>query len=156
MYKIKAVVKFNNGEALVLNKIPIIKYERYGDMLVGLDEYCIFANCYYYQAPDNLFKAFGGDKFKIPMTDGSFVEANGQWWDGGESKFTKILGSKIIIVTISDIESLKKCYVFFGYKAVLEEYIKFRKTYTGKIYEYYEYECELISKKRAIKQKGVR
>lgn len=37
-YKIEAIVKFNDGEALVLDRFPEVKYERHGRYLFGIDE----------------------------------------------------------------------------------------------------------------------
>ena len=140
MYEIEAVVKFNDGEALVLNKYPQIKYEKHGGYLFGLDEYGIFVNVYAYERPSGSFKAFAGREFDISMVDGTFTKANGQWWDAGSDKLAEALGSKIIGVTINTKEELSKCYVFFGEKADENEYNKLRDTYSGKVYHYYEYE----------------
>lgn len=101
MYKVEAVVKFNNGEALVLNKHPQIKYERHGRYLFGLDEYGIFVNVYKYETPIGRFVAFAGREFDIPMEDGTVTKAKGQWWDAGSNELAKALGSKIISVTIN-------------------------------------------------------
>lgn len=140
-YKIEAVVKFNDGEALVLNEQPVIKYEKYGNYLFGLDQYGIFAGSYCYDSPSSSWVAFAGRKFQIPMVDGSFIEAHGQWWDGGESAFSETLGSKIINVTACTKQELENCYVFCGYKAVETEYEKLRNTYTGKVFGYWEYDA---------------
>ena len=140
MYKVIAVVKFNDREALALSENPIIKYEEYGSLLLGLDQYGIFANSYYLGHNCGSFRAFGGREFEIPMTDGTFKKAHGQYWDDGRAEFEEILGSEIIGVTIKEIHELNDCYVFYGMSAVKSEYDKLRATYTGKVYEYYEYE----------------
>jgi len=41
-YKIEALVKFNVRIAVVLDKCPVITYERHGNFLLGLDEYWVF------------------------------------------------------------------------------------------------------------------
>ena len=146
MYEIKAVVRFNDCEALVLSEKPKITYEKHGNFLFGLDKYGLFAGSYGYEAPGEKWKAFGGNKFDIPMTDGSVIKAYGQWWDNGTKDFSDALGYKIINVTAKEIEDLKRCYVFNGHKAVEEEYTNFRKTYTGEIYEYWEYDFVLRGK----------
>ncbi|HDZ27756.1 hypothetical protein LCGC14_1413340 [marine sediment metagenome] len=143
MYKIEAVVKFNQHEALVLNESPEITYERYGNALLGLDKYGIFCNSYEYETPSKGWEAFAGRKFDIHMADGTVEKAYGQWWDGGTQIFIATLGCSIINVTANEIERLKRCFVFTGYRAVEEEYDKLRETYTGKVYEYWEYDCEL-------------
>jgi len=140
MYKIEAVVKFNNSEALVLSEHPKILYERYGNYLFGLDEYGVFCDCYKYGRPSKGWEAFAGRKFKIPMTDGSFIDAHGQWWDGGAQEFAKTLGSEIISVTIRTKAELKNCYVFCGCRADKVEYLKLRSQYTGDVFGYWDYE----------------
>jgi hypothetical protein len=138
-YKIEAVVKFNSGEALVLNEKPVIKYERYGSYLFGIDQFGIFVDVYKYETPSGSFVAFAGREFDIPMVDGTFTKANGQWWDAGGDALGKALGSEIISATANTKENLEKCYVFYGYRADKEEYQKLRSTYTGKVFEYREY-----------------
>ena len=107
-YKVLAVVKFNQDEALVLDKEPVIKYENHEKYLFGLDEYGVFANSYYYDTPSTHFQAFAGRKFKIPMTDGTFIDAYGQWWDGGSKAFSEALGVNLLHVTYKTIDALKK------------------------------------------------
>jgi len=143
MYEIGAVVKFNSDEALVLSEKPVITYERYGNVLLGMDEYGVFLDSYVYKRPSDRFRAFGGRKFDIPMSDGSIIKADGQWWDAGHEEFEEKLGSKVLHVTAHEVKSLKSCYVFCGYLADQEEYEKLRKSYTGRVWEYWEYECEL-------------
>lgn len=150
MYKIEAIVSMNGGEALVLSEKPKITYEKYGNVLLGLDEHGVFAGNYIHEAPSERWKAFAGRKFDIPMSDGSIIKAERQWWDGGLNQFKEILGCNIIHATARDIVSLKNCYVFCGYSAVEEEYIKLRETYTGKIYEYREYERKIIKSRVKI------
>lgn len=143
MYKIEAIVMMNGHEAFVLSDTPRITFERHGKFLFGLDEHGVFAGSYYYQKPSKSWEAFAGRKFDIPMTDGTIEKAYGQWWDGGGSEFSEAIGGKIISVTASTLDRLKKCYVFTSYRAALEEAEKLRATYTGKIYEYWEYNAEL-------------
>ncbi len=143
MYKIEAIVMTNGHEAFVLSEWPKITYERHGNHLLGLDEHGVFANSYVYEKPGPTWKAFAGRKFDIPMTDGTVTKACGQWWDGGSSAFTEALGCEIISVTAREITALRQCYVFCGLRAVAEELAILRKTYTGKIYEYWEYDCAL-------------
>lgn len=141
MYKIEAIVMANGEEAYVLNEAPRITYERYGNYLFGLDEYGVFANSYKYDKPCKHWKAFAGREFEIPMSDGTTIKANGQWWDGGTGQFTETIGCEIVRVIARDIAALKKCYVFHGLRAVKDELVKLRNTYKGKVYEYWEYEC---------------
>lgn len=140
-YIIEAVVKFNNGEALVLNEHPEIKYEKQFPYLFGIDQHGVFVNAYKYDPPTPGFEAFAGREINIPMADGTVTKATGQWWAGGINELEKALGSKIIPVTINIMEDLKKCYVFYGLKADKQEYEKLRSSYKGKIYGYWEYEA---------------
>lgn len=146
MYKVEAVVKFNNGEALVLNKHPQIKYERHGGYLFGLDEHGIFVNVYKYETPIGRFVAFAGREFDIPMEDGTVIKAKGQWWDAGGNELAKALGSEIVSATVNTKEDLSKCYVFYELKADANEYQKLRNTYSGKVYDYDEYKKILRAK----------
>lgn len=139
-YKVEAVVKFNDREALVLDKFPRVKYERHGGYLFGIDEYGVFVNVYYYEEPSGRFQAFAGHEFDIPMVDGTVTKAKGQWWDGGADALATFLGGKIIRVIIRAIKDLQECYVFSGLWADKIEYEKLRRAYTGKVYEYREYE----------------
>lgn len=150
-YKIEAVVKVNNGEALVLNEYPEIKYEKYGNYLFGIDKYGIFVEVYKYENPSVGWEAFGGCKFDIPMMDGTIIKASGQWWDNGRNELGKALGSKIISVIVNIKRELKQCYVFCGLKADQEEYLKLRSTYTGEVYYYWEY--KEILKSEVTKEK---
>jgi hypothetical protein len=140
-YTVETVVKFNDGEALVLNEHPIIKYEKHGNYLFGIDQYGVFVNVYFYDKPSPNWQAFAGRKFNIPMADGTFIEAEGQWWDGGTDELGKALGSEIIPVTINTRQDLENCYVFCGLRADEKEYQKLRNSYKGKIYGYWEYEA---------------
>lgn len=140
MYKIEAVVKFNDSEALVLSESPKILYERYGNYLFGLDEYRVFCDCYKYDRPSKDWEAFAGRKFDISMRDGTVEHAYGQWWDGGTKEFEEKLGSEIIHVTLRTKEDLKRCYVFVAYRADKSEYLKLRSQYREKVYDYWEYE----------------
>ena len=139
-YKIEAVVKFNDDEKLVLDKFPEVRYERHGRHLFGIDEYGIFVNVYRYEAPLGRFHAFAGRKFDIPMIDGTVTKANGQWWDAGTGALAAFLGSEVIRVTIETKKNLQKCYMFCGLRADMVEYERLRKTYTGRVYDYREYE----------------
>jgi hypothetical protein len=140
-YVIEAVVKFNDGEALVLSEHPDITYENHFPYLFGVDQYGVFVNVYKYDAPSPGFQAFAGREFDIPMTDGTVTKAVGQWWDGGGDALGQALGSEIIRVTVNTKRDLENCYVFYGLRADEKEYQKLRDSYTGKVYGYWEYEA---------------
>ena len=75
--KIIAVVKFNSKEAFVLRRRPLLKYNRYGNVIIGTDG--LFFTCYYYSPPSERFQAFAGRKFDLTMEDGEVIHCNGQW-----------------------------------------------------------------------------
>lgn len=45
MRKILALVKFNDGQAIVIKKGLHFKYQRHGDLLIGMDETETFVDC---------------------------------------------------------------------------------------------------------------
>jgi len=99
--------KYNTQEFLVLDNMPDFKYEEKimegRRVLIAKDG--IFSSLYYFQQPDQYAKAFAGREFKIPMKDGSFIIAKGQWWHGHSDADTVSVG-------ISTVEELAKCNVF--------------------------------------------
>jgi hypothetical protein len=129
--KIVAVVKFNDGEALILNRPLYFLYEFSGRDLIGGDG--PFRYAYRYEAPSSRLKAFAGRKFDIPLKDGGSVAAHGQYWQ------SHISGTAS--VTYAAVEQLVKCYVFYGGACVdLEIYAAMRAEYTGCVYPYRDYE----------------
>lgn len=140
-HKIIAVVKFNNHEALVLEKYPELVYKKSVDYIIGSDG--VFLNCYGYDRPGKNWKAFGGRKFDITLDDGTVEHCNGQWWDAVTPSAQKFIDDEIILVTANDIESLTNCFVFTGLRAIKSEYEKLRATYSGEVFEYDEYREKL-------------
>ena len=128
--KVIALVKFNDGVALVLNRSPNILYERNCVFLFAKDG--LFHNFYYYRRPDYYSQAFAGRVFDIPMLDGSFERANGQWWDGCPRGYKGI--------AIGTIEKLKKCYVFWSSYALANDVENLISSHDGPVYPYWEYE----------------
>jgi hypothetical protein len=147
-YKVMAVVKFNDGEALVLDKKPELKYQLSNGCITGTDG--VFADCLYYEKPFGRFKAFAGREFEITLQDGSVVKCNGQYWDGLQPGHIKALGFSPSRATINSLDNLKKCYVFAGYYANIEMFNKLRSTYDGKVWEYNEYDEYLREQQKAI------
>ncbi len=90
----------------VLDRLPDLKYEAKvlsgKRVLIANDG--IFSGLYYYNK-DRYAQAFAGREFKIPMKDGSFTEAKGQWWHGSTTGNTVGVG-------IGTPEGLGKCNVF--------------------------------------------
>lgn len=147
--KIIAVVKFNDGEALVLESEPKMVYTKYGnDTIIGTDG--VFYNFYGYERSSSNWEAFSGRKFTITLENGDIVNCEGQWWDKITDTAIKVLGinntdNKVVYATASSIYELRKCFVFIGYKGLSSKITEFRKTYTGEVYEYWDY-------KKIIKQ----
>jgi hypothetical protein len=135
--KIIQAVTFNTGEAWVLDRKPVLEYERHGDTIVGMD--FPFFGCYFYQKP-GYFKAFAGREFSITLASGEVVECNGQWWDGVTDKTRDLIGGELIGVTAAGIEDLRKCYVFTGYRGTRETLSEFREGYDGDVMPYWDYD----------------
>jgi hypothetical protein len=130
-FKIEAVVKFNDGEAYVLNRRPVFVYEFQGRDLIGRDG--PFVDVLRYEAPAGRFKAFAGRKFGIPMKDGSVTQATGQYWAASQEG--------LVDATWQTKAKLLKCYVFTGSSVCPEVIAEMRAEYTGDIYPYYAYEA---------------
>lgn len=142
--KIEAVVKFNDGIALVIDR-PIVKqYAKYGNTIIGKDG--IFHSSLFF-AHERGAKAFAGWKFILTMVDGETVECSGQWWDGMTAKTREIVGDDIIRVTACGKPDLLECYVFNSHYASKKEFEAFLSTYTGRKYGYWEYEAFLKNRK---------
>lgn len=141
--KIIAIVKFNNGEALVLQNKPQLKYTKYGDdTIVGTDG--TFYSFYGRERFSEKWKAFAGRKFDLALTDGGVEKCYGQWWDTVTDRAKKELGiykggNEVVYATANSVDSLKSCYVFVGYNTLKHKLDEIRKTYTGKVYDYWDY-----------------
>jgi len=141
MHKIMAVTRFNQGEAIVLEKPIQLTYTKYGrSTIIGTDG--VFVSCYS-RSNDGYDKAFGGRKFDLELSDGTVEHCSGQWWDSVSNQARKEIDGEIISATVKDIVSLRECFVFIGYSAIKEKYEELRATYTGEVYKYREYK-ELI------------
>lgn len=136
--KVIAVVKFNSGEALVLDESPKLSYVKESDVIVGTDG--TFCSCYFYETPGARWQAFAGRKFDIELANGEIEHCHGQWWDGVKARAVEILGTRPIHVTANSIDRLKDCYVFYGYTAIPSSYQALRAAYKGVVWEYYDYE----------------
>lgn len=127
--KILDIVKFNDGVAFVVDKMPVLTYEKMvaptsackgeyekfvfagREFLIGADEDGVFYDVLYHRK-ENGPKAFGGHEFSLPMKDGGTFKTDGWWWDGGSSVAARMLGIEMGRVTIQDRSSLEKCFVF--------------------------------------------
>lgn len=129
--KVVAVVQINSGEALVLNRPLNFIYEEIGRDLIGSDG--PFKRALFYSPASAAFKAFAGSEMTLNMRDGSKRKVKDHWWSGCLPEHQS--------VTACDLQSLKKCYVFFGDMAIApEDYQTLRDSYTGCVYPYWDYE----------------
>jgi hypothetical protein len=142
--KIISVVKFNDGEAFVLKEKPKMVYTKYGkDTIIGTDG--IFYIFFGFEYPTPRREAFSGRAFDIQLETGEVIKCSGQWWDKITKRAIDVLGindtdNKIVYATANSLDKLKECYVFTGYKSLSSKIEEFRKSYTGKVYDYWEYE----------------
>lgn len=126
-----AVVLVNQREALVLNRPLALTYSRVGNDYIGSDG--PFRDLLYYERGGGRFVAFAGRELALPMKDGTIEKVKDHWWSG------RLAGH--VSVVLGDVKSLSNCYVFSGGccaepKALAE----LRATYTGPVYEYWDYE----------------
>jgi hypothetical protein len=148
--KVIAIVKFNSGIALVLDESPKLIYQKQTGCILGSDG--TFLQTYYLDRCGPGWEAFGGRKFDLIMEDGEVVHCHGQYWDGVKDAHRKMVEGEIIHVTACDINSLKDCYVFIGYKGVKHKVEELISRYKGIVYEYRDYEM-LITKNTYRKPK---
>jgi len=113
--------KYYTQVFIVINRSPIFKYERKENWLIAEDSG--FFSFYQYIPPSKGFYAFAGREFTIPMVDGTFEKAYGQWWDGVPSEYLDLLVS----TGCSTLVELDRCYVFYGgryfYKSLVAEWL---------------------------------
>ena len=137
--KIEALVEMNGGLAIVLDKPVSLIYKRIGyHTIYGTNG--LFYTCYGYSEPTKAFQAFAGREFDIKLEDGEVVHANGQWWDKNQNIVEKELSIELTHIPVSNIESLRNCYVFTGYEADKDKIYNFIGSYDGPIYGYDEYD----------------
>lgn len=149
MFKIKIIakVRYNDGYAYVLNRNVNFLYTKMDhETIIGYDEeiYQFFKKDTFCQR----WKAFGGLKFELNLTDGTTEKCFGQWWDGITKTAQELFkGKRMCHFSFSSKDNLKKCYVYSGCWCDSEWLEKLDAEYTGKIYDYYEYERMLIGEK---------
>lgn len=135
--KIIAVVKFNDGEAYVLNRKPVMLYNKIGNIMFAKDG--AFYDCLKYRI-DQYGEAFAGRKFEVPLVEGGFQICDGKWWDDGYRELENLESIKLTRVTVGTIEELQKCYVFTGLLADAHDISFMRSEYNGAVYPYWDYE----------------
>jgi hypothetical protein len=100
--------KYSTQRMLVVDRMPDFVYERKGSWLFGHDSGCF--KFYAHEAPGPTWKAFGGAKFSIPLSDGSVIEASGQWWGAFPADFRQLVYS----YGMNTPDALSQCHVFMG------------------------------------------
>jgi hypothetical protein len=100
--------KYGIQQFVVTDRQPEFLYDRKNGWLIGEDSG--FFNFYFLQPPTKYAKAFAGREFKIPLKDGTEIEAKGQWWDGIPEDYCGLLAS----LGVGTPETLSKCNVFSG------------------------------------------
>ncbi len=128
-FKVVAVVKFNDGEALVLNRPIEFVYEEVGRDFVGSDG--PFRDFLGY-GRDGSMKAFGGRELSLTMKDGSIRKIKDNWWATWKKGYKDVV--------LKDIDGLQRCYVFNSAHITPEDYATLRGEYTGPVYPYWDYE----------------
>jgi len=105
---VKHVHSISSGQKFaVISRMPAFKFTRRDDLLLAEDSG--FYSCYKYCTPGKYSRAFAGREFKIPMSDGSMIEANGQWW---QALHPAHKDNRLLDYGIETEENLKKCFVF--------------------------------------------
>lgn len=138
LHTVVMVVKFNQGEALILKEPIKLTYYKFGsDTIIATDG--VFYN-FYSRNWSNFGQAFAGRKFTLTMHDGEVVECTGQWWDARTEIARMLIDQPLISGTANDLASLQNCYVYIGHEADVEKWKELRATYTGPVYEHYDAE----------------
>lgn len=83
--------------------------------------------------------AFAGREFEIDMVDGSKIKAKGNFWSVSPRVKSSVEGDTLIDVGVSDLESLKRCYVFTGSAMLKSELDKWLRDNKPK-HDYYFYD----------------
>ena len=86
------------------------------------------------------------------MADGEVIECSGQWWHGIHKDAYGILpsGAEIGHIAANGINELMGCYVYNGYETIKSEVDKLIASYSGFIYDYWEYDKMLRMRKRVF------
>lgn len=106
--------KYGTQTMLIVDRPPIFKYEKKGNLLVGEDSG--FFSFYTYKRPSTGFRAFGGRKFDIPLKSGEIEKAQGQWWNCLPHEYK----DAVYTLGVATVKELEKCYVFYSMKVKKE------------------------------------
>lgn len=138
--KIEAIVKSKSGKVFFVFNRPteLIHTQFDRETIIGEDEGIY--NFYVYETPSKNWQAFGGREFDLVMSDGTKTHCCGQWWDGLSRAARLMFDGMLSSIAYSDIDSLKKCYVYCGARCDTSWINKLLSEYKGEMYEYYEFE----------------
>lgn len=139
-FKVVAKVRSNDRYSYILDRKPEFLYTK-------IDKETIIGECdgmlrfFKRDSFGKNWKAFGGAKFELELTDGTVEKCFGQWWDG-MSKAAKELFNPddITYFSYSTIEELEKFYVYSGGYAIRKWVEKLDASYKGRVYDYWEFE----------------
>ena len=149
--KILELVKMNGSHALVVDDIPpMVNYKMSPDTIISTNEtfYKFYGKEY-----DKYAKAFAGRSFELLLDDGSIQLCSGQWWDS-VTPTASMLTSHLNLTRVScnTKSSLMRCYVYYGYAIDSSILAQMTKDYSGKIWEYHEYDKHINFKKYGFNQ----
>ena len=139
-FKVVAKVRSGDRYLYVLDRKPEFLYTK-------IDDETIIGECdgmlqfFKRDSYGKNWKAFGGAKFELKLTDGTVEKCYGQWWDG-MSKAAKELFNPDDIrhFSYSTIEELNKFYVYNGCCAIRRWVEELDDSYKGTVYDYWEFE----------------
>lgn len=136
--KILKLVQSNYGHYYtVFDKVEEITYEKFGLDYVGslLDDKGNIVQSHFLKK-QHYGDAFGGREIELEMKDGSKQKIKDYWFDNGSYPDH----GKFVDIGAGTIESLKKCYVYYGmninkslFESMVNEYLK-----TDVLYDYKE------------------
>lgn len=113
--------KYGTQTFVVLNRSPNFLYQRKQNLLIAEDSG--FFSFYKYERPSEMFQAFAGRKFEIPLENGEKIQASGQWWDVVPKEYYDLLYQ----VGSATIDNLNNCYVFsssYVDKKLIDDYLE--------------------------------
>ncbi len=100
---IKHKNKYSTQTFVVVDGMPDFKYERVGNHLIAED-----SGFFYFYGYQGSTEAFAGAKFDIPLKNGGFEKAAGQWWHCIPHDYIGLVHE----LGIGAPENLGKCNVF--------------------------------------------
>lgn len=124
---------------VVLNRMPIFKYKRTGNLFTAIDGICCDALAYERGSRG----AFGGQVFNIDLEDGGKFKCAGNVWAVAKQKATD---KPILEWGVATEDMLRKCFVFCGggvFTESINEWLKDNEIKT----DYFEYRDRLAKER---------